>query len=106
MFAYTRGLATATKAKEVLPLKGIKVLDMTRVLAGVSSFSSFFLFHFLRSSLAFSWFLCFLWWCVILWGMGCAILGGEVQVVRLKVYGENLFQRDGEAGLKPLIEKE
>jgi hypothetical protein len=38
--------------------------------------------------------------------MGCAILGGEVQVVRLKVYGENLFQRDGEAGLKPLIEKE
>jgi hypothetical protein len=53
MFAYTRGLATATKAKEVLPLKGIKVLDMTRVLAGVSSFSSFFLFHFLRSSLAF-----------------------------------------------------
>ncbi|KAI4743686.1 formyl-coenzyme A transferase [Aureobasidium sp. EXF-12298] len=29
-----RGLATATPAKEVLPLKGIKVLDMTRVLAG------------------------------------------------------------------------
>jgi hypothetical protein len=45
MFVYTRSLATATatasKAKEVLPLKGIKVLDMTRVLAGVS-----FFFHF------------------------------------------------------------
>jgi hypothetical protein len=46
---FTRGLATATttatKAKEVLPLKGIKVLDMTRVLAGVSSFFlSFFIF--------------------------------------------------------------
>jgi hypothetical protein len=41
MFAHTRGLATATKAKEVLPLKGIKVLDMTRVLAGVSCFFLF-----------------------------------------------------------------
>jgi len=37
-----RGLATATPAREVLPLKGIKVLDMTRVLAGVS-FSLFIL---------------------------------------------------------------
>ncbi|KEQ75728.1 formyl-coenzyme A transferase [Aureobasidium namibiae CBS 147.97] len=31
---HCRRLATATPAKEVLPLKGIKVLDMTRVLAG------------------------------------------------------------------------
>jgi hypothetical protein len=38
VFVSRRGLATATKAKEVLPLKGIKVLDMTRVLAGVSLF--------------------------------------------------------------------
>jgi len=36
-----RGLATATPAKEILPLKGIKVLDMTRVLAGVSAFCFF-----------------------------------------------------------------
>jgi hypothetical protein len=43
MFAYQRSLATATKTKEVLPLKGIKVLDMTRVLAGVSCISLFFL---------------------------------------------------------------
>jgi hypothetical protein len=41
---YWRGLATATPAKEVLPLKGIKVLDMTRVLAGVSFFLSSYLF--------------------------------------------------------------
>lgn len=32
----SRMMATATKGKEVLPLKGVKVLDMTRVLAGVS----------------------------------------------------------------------
>jgi hypothetical protein len=52
MFAYRRGLATATKAKEVLPLKGIKVLDMTRVLAGVSGIFLFFLWllHSLSSS--------------------------------------------------------
>jgi hypothetical protein len=42
-----RGLATAAKVKEVLPLKGIKVLDMTRVLAGVSFFFSFSFFFFL-----------------------------------------------------------
>lgn len=28
---------TATQSKETLPLKGVKVLDMTRVLAGVST---------------------------------------------------------------------
>jgi hypothetical protein len=53
MFAYMRGLATATKAKEVLPLKGIKVLDMTRVLAGVSSVSLSFSFLLSCPSLAF-----------------------------------------------------
>lgn len=39
----SRGMATATKAKEILPLKGVKVLDMTRVLAGVSTIFSLFL---------------------------------------------------------------
>lgn len=36
----SRTMATATTAaqsKEILPLKGVKVLDMTRVLAGVST---------------------------------------------------------------------
>jgi hypothetical protein len=47
IYASMRGLATAAKVKEVLPLKGIKVLDMTRVLAGVSFFFSFSFFFFL-----------------------------------------------------------
>lgn len=49
--------ATATKGKEVLPLKGIKVLDMTRVLAGVSLLFLFFLFVVFFNSLLFFWFL-------------------------------------------------
>lgn len=38
---FTRTMATATKGKEILPLKGVKVLDMTRVLAGVSTYPFF-----------------------------------------------------------------
>ena len=36
IFSCRRGLADAVKDDMTLPLKGIKVLDMTRVLAGVS----------------------------------------------------------------------
>ena len=32
----------STPAEDTLPLKGVRVLDMTRVLAGVSSLSSLF----------------------------------------------------------------
>jgi hypothetical protein len=87
MFAYTRGLATATKAKEVLPLKGIKVLDMTRVLAGVSSFFlSFFIF--VLHLLALLFFLSFLAFIAVRWVVWLGELGVEwvvmvVRVVRL-----------------------
>lgn len=54
IFTQCRRLATATPAKEILPLKGIKVLDMTRVLAGVSTIFFFFrLFGALVSALLF-----------------------------------------------------
>lgn len=62
-----RGLATATPAKEILPLKGIKVLDMTRVLAGVST-SCFLRFPLLV--------ICFAFWVV------CGKYTGSVVVVR------------------------
>jgi hypothetical protein len=52
VFTQCRGLATATPAKEVLPLKGIKVLDMTRVLAGVSLFLSPYLFCYVACGLS------------------------------------------------------
>ena len=35
-----RSFASATPTKDTLPLSGVRVLDMTRVLAGVSWFST------------------------------------------------------------------
>jgi hypothetical protein len=60
IYASMRDLATAAKVKEVLPLKGIKVLDMTRVLAGVSFFFIFLLFLSCPSRCEVS----------LIWGMG------------------------------------